>query len=654
MPPKKPSVKDLLQTADQAQKAGDPARAQAIYAAILAKFPKHGKAKKELSRLQKITGGNTNRMTAADAQQLGEMLNRGMFAEVLDQVRLLMVHNRKEPFLYNIQGLAQTNLDQNKPAITSFKQAIRLNPAFAEAYNNLGLVHIKNNDASAALVPLKKAISLKPAYAEAHHNLGVALAALEDHAAALAAYNKALELRPAYANALNSRGNLFATMKKYAEATADLKAALQLVPNDAEVISNLGAVLSDLGQAEEAIDYAEKAVQLEPENLDYLASLAVYLNAAGRFDQARARLQELIARQPTHGDAFLSLAGMEKATPDSPLIAQVEAALASKQAEPRDQVRLGFALAKMREDLGQYDSAFEALKAANSLNYQLLEDSDMDRDTAFAAIKQAYSPEAVAALAGQGNPTDVPIFVVGLMRSGTSLVEQILASHSQVYGGGERMFAPDLVKELGIGTGLPTEPQIAEFGTRYVEQLQSLAPQAARVTDKMPANFFHIGLIKLALPNAKIINLVRDPRDNGYSIYKNFFDTEAHRYAYDLQDLARFANQYKSLMAHWHKLFPGQIYDCVYEDLIADQEAQSRKLLEYCALPWEPEVLAFHKTRRAVRTASVNQVRRKIYNSSVRSWEHVAQGLAPYIERLDPDLWAQYLGSGPIDSASLA
>lgn len=643
MSSKKPSIKDLLQTADQAQKAGDPARAQAIYAAILAKFPKHGKAKKELSRLQKITGGTANRMTAADAQQLGEMLNRGMFPEVLDQVRLLMVHNRKEPFLYNIQGLAQTNLDQNKPAISSFKHAIRLNPAFAEAQNNLGLVYIKNGDAAAALPPLQKAISLKPTYAEAHHNLGVALAALEDHTASLAAYDKALELRPDYANALNSRGNLLAVMKKYDRATADMKAALALVPNDAEVASNLGAVLSEQGQAEAAIEYATRAVKLDPENTDYLATLAVYLNAAGQVEQARACLHDLIDRKPTHGDAFLSLAGMEKTKPDSALIGQVEDALKSRQASENDRVRLGFALAKMREDLGDYEPAFKALQAANALNYTLLENSEMDQDAAFDAIKQAFTKETVAAAAGQGNPSEVPVFVVGLMRSGTSLVEQILASHSQVHGGGERMFATDLVKDLRIGTGFPDATQIAEFGARYVEQLQSLAPEAAHITDKMPANFFYIGLIKLALPNAKIINLVRDPRDNGYSIYKNFFDTEAHRYAYDLPDLARFANQYKSLMNHWHDLFEGQIYDCVYEDLIADQEAESRKLLNYCDLEWEPQVLDFHKTKRAVRTASVNQVRRRIYKSSVRSWEHVADQLTPFVERLDRDLWAQYL-----------
>lgn len=643
MPPKKTSVKDLLLTADQAQKAGDPARAQAIYAAILSKFPKHGKAKKELLRLQKITGGGANRMTAADAQQLGEMLNRGMFPEVLDQVRLLMFHNRKEPFLYNIQGLALTNMDQNKPAITSFKQAIRLNPNFAEAHNNLGLGYIKSGDAAAALQPLQRAISLKPSYAEAYHNLGVARAAQEENSAALAAYDKALELRPRYANALNSRGNLYALLKNYAQAIADLKAALALVPKDAEVISNLGAVLSEIGQAEDAIDYAQKAVELDPKNMDYLSSLAVYLNAAGQVEKARACLRKLIAHNPTHGDAFLSLAGMEKATPESALIAEVEAALKSGQAEPRDQVRLGFALAKLQEDLGEYEPAFKTLKVANGLNYGLLDNSDMDQDTAFESLKQAYTPKKVAAMAGRGNSSNVPIFVVGLMRSGTSLVEQILASHSQVHGGGERMFAPDLVKELGIGTSLPNAAQIAQFGTRYVEQLQSLAPEMAHVSDKMPANFFYIGLIKLALPNAKIINLVRDPRDNGFSIYKNFFDTEAHRYAYDLQDLARFANQYKSLMSHWHDLFAGQIYDCVYEDLIADQETGSRNLLEYCGLPWEPKVLEFHKTQRAVRTASVNQVRRKIYQTSVRSWEPVAKGLSPFLDRLDTDLWEKYL-----------
>lgn len=639
----KPTIKDILASAMQAEKAGDTARAVAIYSNILAKFPKHSKAKKALRQLQKNTSSGGNRMTQVDANQLGQMLNQGMFDQVLERVQLLLVHNRKEPFLYNIQGIAQTNMGQSGAAITSFKHALKLNPNFVEAYNSLGLTFIQSDRPAEALAPLQTAINKRPDYPEAHHNLGVALAAMVRNEDALTAYNQAITLRPNYANAFNSRGAIFIALNDFESAIQDYIQAQSLMPDDPEVCQNLAAAYADSGNLEAALAQALTATKLAPENVNYLHSAASFQNDLGHYTKAIELLEKVLRIAPSHAPSLglrVSI-GERDATADH--IARMEKLFASRATDTVDKVHLGFSLAKLYESAGDFSQSFALLTKANDYKFNLL-GYDKDHENAqFGKLKQAYSPATIKAFSGAGNPDKTPILIVGLMRSGTSLVEQILASHSNVWGAGELMAATHHAEQLGIALSLPSPEQASEFAKAYLADLKMHAGNASRVTDKMPANFHYIGLMKLAFPNIKIINMVRDPRDNCYSIYKNYFDTQAHQYAYNQEHLANFANQYKSLMAHWHALFPGQIYDCKYEALTANQESETRKLLAYCDLEWEPQVLDFHKNKRAVRTASVNQVRQKIYQTSVRSWERVSDGLAPLIDGLDQELWSEYL-----------
>jgi hypothetical protein len=230
-----------------------------------------------------------------------------------------------------------------------------------------------------------------------------------------------------------------------------------------------------------------------------------------------------------------------------------------------------------------------------------------------------------------------------MMRSGTSLIEQIIASHTQVYGAGELNSATKLAVPIYAADAQATGESFSAFARDYLGELTFSSGETSRVVDKMPGNFFNVGLLKLAFPNAKFINLVRDPRDNCFSIYKNYFATFAHQYAYDQVELARFANNYKRMMNLWDTLFPGAVYHIKYEALVADQEGESRKLLEYLGLPWEDQVLAFHETKRAVRTASVNQVRQKIYKSSIKSWQNYAPYLQTLFDGLDKQLWGDAL-----------
>ena len=642
----KPSIKDLLASAELAERMGDLAQSAAMYQRVLAKVPKHSKAKKALLKLRKGAVSGGGKITQGDANNLIGMLNAGAFEQVVEQVRSLLVHNSKEPFLYNIQGLALGQLEQPKAAIASFKNAVRLNPDFIEALNNLGMVLVKFKRADEALAPLGKAIAKRPHYHEAHNNMGAALTMLDRRADALQSFDQAIALKPDYANAYYSRAVLHKKMKNLDRAVADFEAALRITPNDPELHESLSFVCVDRRQPVRALEHIKEAVRLNPAKSDTRLRYAIQLNEQGMDDEAIVQLEQLLEQNPAHAEAWLILTGIGKAAPDSPHVAPMKALFEADGTDDLSKVHLGFALGKVLEDAGEHAAAFSYLREANDLNFARLTYRVEDENARMERLRTCYTSKAVAQLDGIGDPTRTPILVVGMMRSGTSLVEQILASHSQVFGAGELMAATVTAKDMGISEAIPGASEVQHFAQTYLAELTKTSDGSPRVTDKMPGNFVHVGLMKLAFPNIKIINMVRDPRDNCYSIYKNYFDTEAHQYAYNMEYLANFANQYKGLMAHWHRVFPGQVYDCRYEALIAGQEEESRKLIDYCELDWEPQILDFHKTERAVRTASVNQVRQRIYKTSVRSWERAADGLKPLIDALDRDLWSDYVQPG--------
>ncbi len=640
----KPSIRDFLANAEQAERAGDLARAAAIYENILAHVPKHSKARKALLKLRKSAASGGGKITQADADSLIAALNSRAFEQVVDRCGALLVHNRKEPFLYNIQGLALGQLGRSKAAISSYKQAVKLNPAFAESLNNLGMLLVSLDRPEEAVVQLNKAIKVRPSYLEAHQNLGVALTTLGRLAEALKAYDKAIELNPKYANALNSRAALYNQMMQPDKAIQDYESALRITPDDSEIHANLSYALVSAGHSEAGLARIEKAVQLNSKNTAALLRYAIQLNEHGRNDEAKDQLRSLLALEPKHAEALRILSGLQKVTADAAFVPVMKDLMSDPETDADSKVHLGFGLGKALEDMGDHETGFSYLKTANDLNFARLSYSQADENVRFAQLKNTFSAVAVKDFGPARNTATQPILIVGMMRSGTSLVEQILASHSQVWGAGELMAATQNAAKTNISEGSIDPDEVSQFAVGYLAELSRNADNSPRITDKMPGNFAHIGLMKLAFSNVKIVNMVRDPRDNCYSIYKNFFDTAAHQYAYDLEHLANFANQYKSLMRHWHNVFPGQIYDCNYEALTENQEEESRKLLAYCELDWEPQILDFHKTKRSVRTASVNQVRQKIYKSSVRSWERVADGLKPLIDGLDRDLWSEYLG----------
>jgi hypothetical protein len=306
-------------------------------------------------------------------------------------------------------------------------------------------------------------------------------------------------------------------------------------------------------------------------------------------------------------------------------------------------IHLAFALAKANEDIGDYSQAFEYLKTGNDLrseefNYEIESDKELIQN-----IIQTFSKEAMSRLRINAESSNRPIFIVGMPRSGTSLVEKIIASHSDVHGAGELdyMFALGTSQFRGDSNTfeyLPldsyTKRVFEMVGKTYLEKISLLNNQASHVTDKMPFNMMMIGLIRIALPNAKIIHCVRDAKDTCLSIYKQNFTTGNYRFAYDLKTVAQFHNQYSDLMAHWNESMPGAIYDVSYESLTRNPELEIRKLLSACDLEFQEGCINFEKADAVVKTASAFQVRQPMYTSSVRLWEKYQQFLGPMLDEL--------------------
>jgi Sulfotransferase family len=308
----------------------------------------------------------------------------------------------------------------------------------------------------------------------------------------------------------------------------------------------------------------------------------------------------------------------------------------------REQIELRFALAKAYDDTGRPDDAFRQLLAGNALKRRQIAYDEAATLTEIDRIQAIFTPKLMQSLQGEGDPSSVPIFIVGMPRSGTTLIEQILASHPHVFGAGELPNLSLSVADLrpAMGCAFPDAMErmsgddLRQLGSRYVSDIVRLAPNAAHITNKMPANFLFAGLIHLTLPNARIIHAVRDPLDTCVSCFSKLF-ASGQPQTYDLEELGRYYWRYQALMKHWHRVLPpGRILDVRYEDVVADLEGQARRIVSHCGLEWDPNCLAFHETTRPVRTASATQVRRPLYRSAVGR----AQSYEPFLRPLTRQL----------------
>jgi len=473
---------------------------------------------------------------------------------------------------------------------------------------------------------------------------GAAAQARGDIRAAEAAY-RALVARDVKApQPFSQLARICAQTEREDEALALWKKVLALVPGSLDAAMGMAGLLEQSGQIEQAIEAYRRIVAKRPDYVPARYLLANQFKAQGKFGEAEAIYRQIMAEQPDYSQAHYTYAGIHKyRDPQDPHIGAMQKLLQSGlDADKRTQ--LAFALAKAFEDLEDYERAFEYLETGNRLrreafHYSIDSDAELIQN-----IIDTFSADALSRLQVEADPSRRPIFIVGMVRSGTSLVEKILASHSEVHGAGELQHIWTLAAQMFLKPALRYQfaplaaypaSAFTQLGKAYLARLQRLNSTAPRVTDKMPFNMMMIGLIRLALPNAKIVHCVRDARDTCLSIYRQNFTTGNYRFAYDLRSIGQFHNLYRKLMRHWHEVFPGMIYDINYESLTHNPEQEIRGLLEACDLEWQDDCLKFDKSPGVVKTASYFQVRQPMYTRSVNLWRRYENHLQPLLEALE-------------------
>jgi tetratricopeptide (TPR) repeat protein len=461
-------------------------------------------------------------------------------------------------------------------------------------------------------------------------------------------FHRTVSLAPQIALHHANLGEMYRLAGRLDEAAAASLRALALNPEFPEPLNNLARIAIARGDPK-GIDYCRQAIALKPDFADAYNNLGNILKELGDLEQARQAFVRAIELNPKAIAFYVNFAEVHKFSPGDPHLATMEALAAKAEGLSKsDRMHLDFVLGRAYADLRDYRSSFRRLQAGNAAKRAEIKYDEKSTLGLFDHIERVFTPALIEAKSGHGDPSSVPIFVLGMPRSGTTLVEQILSSHPMVYGGGELTTfyetvmttrGPDGRPIAGPGVVPSLDAKVfGEIGARYLAAIKDLAPGAPRITDKRPNNYYFIGLIHLALPNAKIIHVIRDPVDNCVSCFSKLF-TVAERgelnHTYDLAELGRYYRRYERLMAHWRRVLPpDRILDVRYENVVADLAGETRRMLSYCGLPWDHRCLAFHETKRPVRTASAAQVRQPIFDSSIGRWRVYEEFLGPLLAEL--------------------
>jgi tetratricopeptide (TPR) repeat protein len=567
-------------------------------------------------------------------------LEAGDLAAAKRELELAITLQPRYADAHNSLGIVLSQEDAFEGAERCFRKALELVPDHARALQNLGSVLIEMERFEEAVEQFQRLVRLEPDNPAAHFHLGFAHAKLKNHDQARAAYEQALALDPNYLDARNNLGSLLLRSDEPSGALDAFRAADRLRPNNPYILQNIAKSLQEMDRMAEAGDVYRRIIDLDQSNIgEAFAGLVVTLQQRGLFEEATQVIGEHAARN-TNPLALIALKVVDRNyRPTEEEVGHIVEAVAT--ADDPNSPRLAplcFAAAGHFDRVGEYDRAFEYLLNANRIR-NLEYDHDPDTyDTLVDRYRTTFTAELLEAKAKLGSKRERPIFIVGMPRSGTTLTEQIVASHPEVGGAGEQTEIGAIVRSLantdeGSEDSLEAVTRldgatIDALAERYLRHVGKLLPDYARTSDKMPGNFQHLGLIAILFSGASLVHCRRDPRDTCLSIFFSSFGG-SHPYAYDLYKLGRRYRSYTRLMEHWHAVLPGRILDVVYEDLVNDQEAASHRLLEFCGLSWDDRVLQFHRTERTIKTASLWQVRQPIYRTSVERWRAYEKYLEP-------------------------
>ena len=573
------------------------------------------------------------------------LFDQGKFDEALELYDRAIAIEGNFAQAHSNRGNALQRLKRFAEAEKDYRRALELQPNFADAWNNLGTCLRELKRPEEAETVYRKALETAPNNPDTLDNLALALKDLDrlDEAADL--MRRAITIESRDEKLFVHYATVLLDQHKLEEADAADQRALALNADNHDAVNLAGRIAFDRGDLAAALAHYRRALTLKPDLADAYNNMGNVLKELGQLAEAQDAYLRAIQIDPDIAGVYVNLADSKKFTPDDPHLQTMEALAAKTEGLSKiDRLQLDFALGKAHSDLKDYRRSFKHFLAGNAAKRSTISYDERAVFGLFDKIQAVFTREVLTKQSDGGDPSNMPIFVIGMPRSGTTLVEQIIASHPLVHGAGELQTFNDVI--LGVrgsdGRTLPypnfvpslDAQALRQIGARYVAEVRKLAPTGERVTDKMPSNYYFAGLIHLALPNAKIIHSIRNPVDTCISCFSKLFSAEQN-HTYDLGELGRYYKRYERLMAHWHRVLPAQtILDVRYEDVVADLEGQARRIIAYCGLPWDERCLSFHETDRPVRTASATQVRQPIYKSAVGRWRVYEQQLEPLLTAL--------------------
>ncbi|PAQ11419.1 tetratricopeptide repeat-containing sulfotransferase family protein [Mesorhizobium temperatum] len=541
------------------------------------------------------------------------------------------------------QALQLHQAGRRQEAEMLYRQVLAQKANHAAAAHFLGLLLHQTGRSAEGLDLLEQSVRLQPKNPDFLNNLGTVMRDLGRVSAAVDFFRGAVAIRPDQLAARDNLGSSLKQLGQFEGAEEIYRGTIGRNPFHVRARIGLAETLQEAGRLEEALAVFREALAIRPKDADLLHGLGVGLMEKGNLGEAAEHFRQALAVDPGMARAWLMLTQVKRQQERDAELAGMEAQHAKAPEGSLARMQLSFGLGKANDDLKDYGRAFDYFAEGNAIRRTGI-DYDAGKTRAeFEAMKAVFDKAFFDKHRPSGITDDTPIFVVGMPRSGTTLVEQIIASHPQVYGAGElgilktavgKQFPPGMKGGFPSGIADLPDKAYAEAGQAYLDLLHARYPGFRHVTDKMPGNFLLIGFIHLMLPKAKIIHCARDAAATCLSIYKVHFRGDSHRYGYDLGELADFHNLYTDIMAHWRTVLPDVVHDVRYEDFVADQEGQTRALIAHLGLLWDDAVLSFHETDRPVRTASAAQVRQPMYQGSVDLWKRYGDRLKPLLDRL--------------------
>lgn len=493
------------------------------------------------------------------------------------------------------------------------EDALLAAPGYPDALHLLGLSALRQGNTTKALSLIKEALSTWPKHPVFHNNLGNIFLTSGEEETAKFHYLKAIEYAPGYSAAYFNLGIIFERQGNSAEAVTYYRDAIHHEPEYAEAHFNLGAALESLGDQESAASEYRRAIQISEDYAKAYYRLAL-IRPEVLTDEELTRMKELLAKCVSQSD---------------------------------EAIHLLFGIARATADRGDPDGAFILWQRGNVAKRASFDYNVSHSINYHEVIAEKFTDQLLLTLRQGGNQKERPIFVVGMPRSGTTLIEQILATHPQAGAGGELSFLRDIIRSISKTKLTDSYPEclarltvqdIEGAANQYLARVRTRVAEPQRVVDKMPGNFLYLGLVSLMFPNARILHCIRDPIATCFSCYTHLFNAP-QRFTYDLEDLAAYYRSYRRLMKYWHYLLPGQILDVEYETLVRNQESSTRNILEFCELPWDSACLSFHTTQRTVRTASAAQVRQPLYTKALKNWQPYEHHLMPFLGILRESVW---------------